>query len=118
MNKLFAISRFIANQLAPITLLGAVAAYLHPPLFLVFRDSFLWFFAATMFAMGIVLDSRELRETLQKPGRIGLGVLTQFTVMPMLGFTAALLAPLSPEVKLGFIIVACAPGAMASNVMV
>jgi len=118
MSVLTAICRFIANQLAPITLLGAVAAYLYPPLFLVFSASFLWFFAATMFAMGVVLDIDELRETLQKPGRIGLGVLTQFSVMPALGFAVAWLAPLPEAVRLGIIIVACAPGAMASNVMV
>ena len=118
MKIVVALCRTIASQLAAITLLGAVAAYLHPPFFMVFRESFLWFFAATMVAMGVVLDFDELRETLRKPGRIGLGVLTQFTVMPLLGFTAALLVPLSPEIKLGFIIVACAPGAMASNVMV
>lgn len=118
MPLLLAAARLIANQLAPITLLGAVAAYLHPPLFLVFKSSFLWFFAATMFAMGIVLDTAEVRETLRRPGRIGLGVLTQYLVMPTLGFTAAILSPVSPEIALGFIIVACAPGAMASNVMV
>jgi len=110
--------RLVANQLAPITLLGAVVAYLYPPLFLVFQSSFLWFFAATMFAMGTVLDMGELRTTLRQPGRIGLGVLTQFTVMPALGFLVAMLAPLPEMVRLGFIIVACAPGAMASNVMV
>jgi BASS family bile acid:Na+ symporter len=118
MPLLLAASRLIANQLAALTLLGAVAAYLHPPLFLVFKNSFLWFFAATMFAMGIVLDAAEVRETLRRPGRIGLGVLTQYLVMPALGFTAAILSPVSPEIALGFIIVACAPGAMASNVMV
>lgn len=118
MALLVSAARFIAARLAPITLLGAVAAYLHPPLFLVFRDSFLWFFAATMFAMGIVLDAGEVRDTLQRPGRIALGVLTQYLVMPSLGFAAAVLGPLSPELALGFIIVACAPGAMASNVMV
>ncbi len=115
---LIVVCRFIANQLAPITLLGALAAYLYPPLFLVFKDSFLWFFAATMFALGIVLDTAELQETVRHPGRIGLGVLTQFTVMPALGFAAAMLSPLPPEIALGFIIVACAPGAMASNVIV
>jgi len=118
MNALIAICRLIAHQLAPITLLGAFAAYLYPPLFLIFKDSFLWFFAATMFAIGIVLDTGELRGTLRHPGRIGLGVMTQFTVMPALGFAVAMLSPLSPEIALGFIIVACAPGAMASNVIV
>ena len=108
----------IANHLAPLTLLSALTAYLHPPLFLIFKSSFLWFFAATMFALGVVLEPEELRDTLREPQRIGLGVLTQYTVMPLLGFMAALLLPLSPELAVGFVIVACAPGAMASNVIV
>lgn len=110
--------RLISNNLAPLTLAGAVAAYLHPPLFLIFKDSFLWFFAATMFALGLVLEPAEVSTTLKQPGRIGLGVLTQYTVMPLLGFTAASLSGLPPEVALGLVIVACAPGAMASNVVV
>ncbi|MDX2456778.1 MAG: bile acid:sodium symporter family protein [Gammaproteobacteria bacterium] len=118
MNMVIAACRFIANQLAPVTLLGAVIAYLYPPLFLVFKASFLWFFAATMFAIGIVLDTSELQETLRRPSLILMGVLTQYTVMPIFGLAVAMLTPLSAELKLGFIIVACAPGAMASNVMV
>jgi BASS family bile acid:Na+ symporter len=118
MGLLMPVCRFIANRLALVTLLGAVAAYLHPPLFLIFKDSFLWFFAATMFALGVVLDATELKETIRHPGRIALGVLTQYTVMPALGFAVAILSPLPPAVALGFIIVACAPGAMASNVIV
>jgi BASS family bile acid:Na+ symporter len=115
---LLSLCRFIANQLAPLTLLGALAAYLYPPLFLVFEHSFLWFFAATMFALGIVIDMDDLKETFKKPRRIGLGVLTQYTVMPGLGFAIAMLSPLPPAIAVGFIIVACAPGAMASNVIV
>ena len=118
MRMLVSVCRVVANQLAPLTLLGAVAAYLHPPLFLVFKHSFLWFFAATMFALGIVLDTDDLQETVSKPRRIGLGVLTQYTVMPALGFAIAMLSPLPPAIAVGFIIVACAPGAMASNVIV
>lgn len=110
--------RWIANGLAPLTLLGAVLAYLHPPLFLVFKDVFLWLFAATMFALGVVLDTDELRDTLKHPARVGLGVLTQYTVMPTLAFLAVMLAGLPPELALGFIIVGSAPGAMASNVIV
>ena len=111
-------ARWVARNLAILTLLGAVAAYFYPPLFLVFKHSFLWFFAATMFAVGVVLEPEELDETLRSPGQIGLGLSTQFTVMPLLGFLAAVLAPLPPDIALGFIIVACAPGAMASNVIV
>lgn len=118
MTTLAAAARWIAGHLALLTVLAAVAAYLYPPLFLIFEHSFLWFFAITMFAVGLVLEPAELSETARRPGRVALGVLTQYTVMPALGFAAALLAPVPPEIALGFIIVSCAPGAMASNVIV
>lgn len=111
-------ARWVAGHLAVLTFLGALLAYAYPPVFLVFKDSFLWLFAITMFAVGVVLDPVELSETARHPGRVALGLLTQFTVMPALGLAAALLAPVSPDIALGFIIVACAPGAMASNVIV
>ena len=112
------IFRLIANGLAPLTLLGAITAYFEPALFMPFKDYFLWLFAATMFALGVVLEPTDLDETLKHPKDIGLGVLTQYTLMPILGFAAAWLSNLPPELALGFIIVACAPGAMASNVIV
>jgi bile acid:Na+ symporter, BASS family len=108
----------IARLLAPLTLAGAVAAMVHPPLFLVFSGTFLWFFAATMFALGVVLEPREFVDTLRRPRELGLGLLTQYSVMPLLGFLAAYLSGLEPAVALGFVIVGCAPGAMASNVIV
>lgn len=110
--------RLISQGLAPLTLLGALLAYWHPPLFLIFKDYFLWLFAATMFALGVVLEPDELTETLKQPRALGLGVLTQYSVMPLLGFTVAWAAKLPPELALGLIIVGCAPGAMASNVIV
>lgn len=110
--------RLIANGLAPLTLLGAVAAYLEPALFMPFKDVFLWLFAATMLALGVVLEPSDLRETLTRPKAIGQGVLVQYSVMPLLGFAAAWLSGLPEALALGFIIVGCAPGAMASNVIV
>lgn len=112
------IFRLIANNLAPLTLLGAIAAFLQPGLFMPFKAYFLWLFAATMFALGVVLEPDDLRETLRRPRQIGLGVVAQFTIMPLLGFLAAWLGGFPPALALGFIIVGCAPGAMASNVVV
>lgn len=110
--------RLIANGLAPLTLLGALVAYFLPETFVWIKPWFQWLFAATMLALGVVLHPEDLRDTLTRPKAIGLGVLTQYTIMPALGFAAALLSGLPPELALGFIIVACAPGAMASNVIV
>lgn len=113
--------RLISSNLAPLTLAGAIAAWLWPPLFLVFdKTDIQWVFAATMFALGLVLHPEEARDALKRPGRIAIGVATQFTVMPLLGFGAALVASsmgVAPALALGFVIVGCAPGAMASNVI-
>lgn len=110
--------RLIANGLAPLTLAGAVAAYLEPGLFLVFKEVFLWLFAATMLALGVVLEPTDLQDTLGRPRAILAGVATQYTLMPLLGFAAATFGGLPPALALGFVIVGCAPGAMASNVIV
>jgi len=112
------ILNFIADNLAPLTLLGAIVAFFYPPAFLIFKDVFLWLFAATMFSLGLVLQPEELTDTVKRPKAIAQGLLTQYTVMPALGFVAAWLVDLPPEVAVGLIIVACAPGAMASNVVV
>ncbi len=112
------IIKLISNNLAPLTLIGAIAAFLLPDLFMVFKHIFLWLFAATMFSLGVVLDPQELNQVRYQPREIGLGLLTQYTVMPLLGAVAAYTSGLPNEIALGLIIVACAPGAMASNVVV
>lgn len=112
------IFRLIANGLAPLTLIGAILAYFMPEAFLIFGSVFKWLFAATMFALGVVLEPKELNDTLKHPRRIGLGVLTQFLLMPTMAFIMVKLTDLPPALALGFIIVGAAPGAMASNVIV
>lgn len=112
------IFRFIANALAPLTLIAAALAWWHPPLFLIFKPVFIWLFAATMLALGLVLDRDELVITLRQPLPIAQGVLTQYLLMPLLAFALVSVSDLPPALALGFIIVGCAPGAMASNVMV
>lgn len=109
---------FISNQLAVLTFSGAVLAYIHPPLFLIFKDYFLWFFAVTMFSLGLVIDAGDLKAEIVQPKRVFLGVLSQFSVMPLLVWLVAQYPGFSPAIAIGFIIVGCAPGAMASNVIV
>ncbi|OIO74258.1 MAG: bile acid:sodium symporter [Zetaproteobacteria bacterium CG1_02_53_45] len=115
-----ALWRYLSDKMALLTIIFAFIAYLFPMVFLVFKDLFLWCFAATMFALGVVLHPEDARAALKRPKTIALGVTMQFWIMPMLGFTAASICTwqgVSPAVALGFIIVGCAPGAMASNVI-
>ncbi len=108
----------ISRGMAPLTLICAIIAFYQPAIFLVFKPYFLWLFATSMFALGIVLKPDELKTTLQTPRSIVFGVCTQYSVMPLLCAAAAWLANLPPELALGVVIVGCAPGAMASNVIV
>ena len=112
------IFRMISQYMALWTLIGAVLAFFQPQLFLIFKPVFLWLFAAAMFGIGVVLQPQELRMTMREPRQIALGLLTQYSVMPLLGFAAAWLSGLPPALALGLIVVGCAPGAMASNVIV
>lgn len=112
--------QFLSRNMAILTLAFAIIAFVYPPVFLVFKDYFLWFFAATMFALGMVLKPQEARSALSHPAQICLGVLSQYSIMPLLGFIAAYISVehgVAPEIALGFIIVGCAPGAMSSNVI-
>jgi len=46
-----------------------------------------------------------------------IGVISQFTIMPLLAFAVAIVFSLSKEFSLGLILAGSAPGAMASNVL-
>ncbi len=112
--------KFISDHMAVLTLVCAIIAFFYPPAFLIFKEYFLWLFAITMFAVGLVLPLDEAKEALRKPQYIAIGVVSQFAIMPLLGFVAAsvlIWLDYPPALALGFIIVGCAPGAMASNVM-
>ncbi|MDQ6956012.1 MAG: bile acid:sodium symporter family protein [Mariprofundaceae bacterium] len=112
--------KWITKNMAILTLVSAVVAYLYPALFLPVKGYFLWLFAATMFAVGLVLPLDEAKAALKDPKSIVIGVMSQYSIMPLLGFAAAGIVTwlgFPPALALGFIIVGCAPGAMASNVM-
>jgi len=112
--------KWITKNMAILTLVSAVVAYVYPALFLPVKDYFLWLFAATMFAVGLVLPLDEAKAALKDPKSIVIGVMSQYSIMPLLGFAAAGIVTwlgFPPALALGFIIVGCAPGAMASNVI-
>ncbi len=73
----------------------------------------------TMFAVGSLLPRDELQQLARRGPTVLLGTAVQYTVMPLLAFTAARLAGLSPgsELMIGVVIVGAVPGAMASNVL-
>jgi len=70
-----------------------------------------------MLGMGITLSVSDFKAVLCRPWVIGLGVVAQFMIMPLLGWSVATLFDLPPMLKLGLILVSCCPGGTASNVI-
>ncbi|MGB2554882.1 MAG: bile acid:sodium symporter family protein [Flavobacteriaceae bacterium] len=70
-----------------------------------------------MFAMGVQLQKKEFIQILKAPKAIGIGLLLQFLIMPIVGAVLAFFSNLPPEVAAGIILVGCSPSGVASNVM-
>ena len=71
----------------------------------------------TMFCLGSLVRSDELKPLRSKPWWVGLGVVTQMVAMPLAAWGVTKLVPMDPELAAGVILVGCVPGAMASNVL-
>ena len=70
-----------------------------------------------MLGMGITLSVDDFKAVLLRPWVVGLGVGSQFLIMPLLGWSVAMIFDLPPMLKLGLILVSCCPGGTASNVI-
>jgi len=94
-----------------------IIAYFFPKPFLAVSDFNQWFFAITMFGIGMVLRVEDFRKIVKNPLIVLIGSAAQFTLMPLGAYIAAKLFSLPDELAVGLIITGAAPGAMSSNVM-
>jgi BASS family bile acid:Na+ symporter len=108
---------FYTKYFAVWVVLFGLAAYLWPAPFAALKDYMDWFFALTMFGIGVVLQVEDFKRIAQKPVIVLIGSVTQFSVMPVGAFALAKLFNLPAEIAVGLILTGSAPGAMASNVM-
>jgi BASS family bile acid:Na+ symporter len=76
-----------------------------------------WFFALTMFGIGVVLQVEDFERIARRPVIVFIGSAAQFSIMPIGAFVLSKLFRLPPEIAVGLILTGSAPGAMASNVM-
>ena len=70
-----------------------------------------------MFGMGLTLTGPDFVRVFKRPQYVGIGVLAQFTVMPLLAFLLAVALNLPSGLAAGVILLGCCPGGTASNVM-
>ncbi len=69
-----------------------------------------------MLGMGASMTPRDFRIAFRKPKGIMVGLLSQFAVMPFLGFLLAIGLGLPPALVVGLLLIACMPGGTTSNI--
>ncbi len=70
-----------------------------------------------MFGMGMSLTASDFSAVLKRPQVILLGLVLQFTLMPLFAFLLANGFSLSKELMVGLVLVGASPGGTASNVI-
>jgi BASS family bile acid:Na+ symporter len=71
--------------------------------------------ALIMFGIGSSLKFSDFKEIFNHPRGLTLGLALQMIFLPIMFFTIAWLSPFSPELKVGFFIIALCPGGTTSN---
>jgi len=70
-----------------------------------------------LFGMGMTLTFEDFTRVLKMPKAILIGMMLQYTVMPLVGFLCARAFGLTAEVAAGLILIGSCPGGVASNVI-
>jgi BASS family bile acid:Na+ symporter len=111
------LSRF--TDLYPVWLVGLSAvAYVWPQTMLWFSGQWIvWALSLAMLGMGFTLSPADFRGLLKMPGSVTLGFVSQYTLMPLIGWFTAWALELEPGFAVGIILVASCPGGMASNMI-
>jgi BASS family bile acid:Na+ symporter len=109
-----------ATQFFPIwsVMVGILALY-EPAWFLWYgKDAIGFGLGIIMLGMGMTLQPEDFLRVWKEPKVVGLGVFSQFLIMPAWGAFIAWALQLPSEMAVGLILVASCPGGTASNVVV
>ena len=70
-----------------------------------------------MFGMGTAMSMKDFLGVVKMPKGVLVGLVCQFTIMPVLGFAIASMFGFSAEIAAGVVLIGSSPSGLASNVM-
>ncbi len=70
-----------------------------------------------MFGMGTAMSFNDFYGVIRMPKGVFIGLICQFSIMPVLGFTLATLFNFPAEIAAGVVLIGSSPSGLASNVM-
>lgn len=97
-------------------LLSAIA-YRYPENFISLKSSIIYLLALVMLGMGMTLQFDDFKKLLSLKALILLGLLLQFTIMPLTAWLISIALGLSMPLLTGMLLVGACPGGTASNVI-
>lgn len=68
-----------------------------------------------MFGIGLSLRASDFRNIIKSPKVVAIGLCAQMILLPIIAFSLAIIFALPPEIAVGLIIIALAPGGATSN---
>ena len=73
--------------------------------------------AFIMFALGLGLTGADFVRVLKQPKDFFVGAISQIILLPVIAFVLVKIWPISPELAIGVMIIAAAPGGVTSNIL-
>ncbi|WP_435002249.1 bile acid:sodium symporter family transporter [Bacillus atrophaeus] len=117
MESIKKISQFAGQTFGIWVIVFAVLGFAFAPLFMWISSYITVFLGIIMFGMGLTLQADDFKELIRKPLNVLIGVIAQYTIMPLVAVGLAYGLRLPAEIAVGVILVGCCPGGTSSNVM-
>ena len=73
--------------------------------------------AFIMFALGLGLTGADFLRVIKQPQDFFVGAISQIILLPVIAFVLVKIWPISPELAIGVMIIAAAPGGVTSNIL-
>ncbi|AIT61610.1 bile acid:sodium symporter family protein [Corynebacterium doosanense] len=98
-------------------LIGAAIAFFFPAPFVPMSQYITYFLMVIMFAMGLTLTLPDFQDVARRPWPVLLGVILQFTIMPLGAVFVARVLGLNEALAVGLLMLGSVPGGTSSNVI-
>lgn len=118
MTLISRVAAFAGRWFALLVLVASAAALVRPEYTAPLAEHTSLFLGVIMFGMGLTLRPADFSVVVTHPKAALIGIASQYTIMPLLGWGIANALDLPPMLVVGMILVGAAPGGTASNVMV
>ena len=117
MKYLVKVSQFVNKTFALWVIIFGILGFIFPEIFKLVGPYVPVLLCVVMFCMGLTLSTADFREVVRRPKEVLTGVVAQFTIMPLSAYALCVLLNLPADVAVGMMLLGCAPGGTASNVV-